>query len=520
MLPLDTLLQSRYRLTRLIKKSGMSAVYEAIDVRFESTVAVKQIFILNDELRAELRKAFEREARLLNKLRHAALPVVHDYFIEADGQFLVMQFIPGEDLEERLKRLGRPFDVGEVLNWADNLLDALEYLHGQDPPVIHRDIKPANLKLTTRGEIILLDFGLAKESQGMSIYGYTQEYAPFEQIQGLGTDPRSDLYSLAATLYRLMTGELPPDALTRAGSMMRGQADPLVAAHVVRPEVPLAISEMLNRAMAQSIDDRFPSAAAMRRGLYGAIQSSGPDRIHGREPSGSVIEPDRRRLYIPLEYSEPSEPQAETRIRRTQRQAVPIRPNDENQMPDSSSAITPVAPAELRPWIQSRGNIEETESLPRKPFVTGWHKYLRLSSWSFILLASTLTIILSVVVYKVWKTVAAYHAYREAAQLMGEHTEDARKRALEKFKVALALSEAAGSKIGQADILRNMGILYQELGDKQMALDSYGKAIALYREKGDRQAEANTLQDIGAVYAKFGEPQKAQQYYDMASQIK
>src|SRR4029079_14642761 len=112
-----------------------------------------------------LRKAFEREARLLNRLRHAALPVVFDYFFEGDGQFLVMQFIPGNDLggmlekrKNRVEPVGKPkpFALEEVLPWVEQLLDALDYLHTQTPPVILRDIKPQNLKLTQRGEIILL----------------------------------------------------------------------------------------------------------------------------------------------------------------------------------------------------------------------------------------------------------------------------------------------------------------------------------------------------------------------------
>ena len=122
------------------------------------------------------------------------------------------------------------------MTWADQLLDALDYLHTQDPQIVHRDIKPQNLKLTSRGQIILLDFGLAKGQAGeisrvttaASIFGYTPNYAPLEQIQGLGTDTRSDLYSLGATLYHLMTGVKPPDALTRAAALVNGQPDPLL----------------------------------------------------------------------------------------------------------------------------------------------------------------------------------------------------------------------------------------------------------------------------------------------------
>src|SRR5207248_1342599 len=133
-----------------------------------------------------------------------------------------MQFVEGPDVEEmRREREGGSFPAAQVLAWADQLLDALDYLHTQTPPVIHRDIKPQNLKLGARGQVILLDFGLAKGYStqttplAASVVGYTPAYAPLEQIQGAGTDARSDLYSLAATLYHLLTGATPPNALAR-----------------------------------------------------------------------------------------------------------------------------------------------------------------------------------------------------------------------------------------------------------------------------------------------------------------
>src|SRR5207237_1071718 len=234
-----TLLQNRYRVTRQIGEGGMGAVYVATDERFHSTVAIKQTFFFDDPA---LGKAFEREARLLNHLRHAALPRVSDHFTEGEGQFLVMEYIPGEDLSEMLKRRGTPFPVGDVLAWADQLLDALDYLHTQTPPVIHRDIKPQNLKLLPRNQIVLLDFGLAKGTPLQtrvtatgSVFGYSFNYAPIEQMQGSGTDPRSDLYSLGATLYHLLTGTTPPDALARATAVLNADPDPLRPASEINP---------------------------------------------------------------------------------------------------------------------------------------------------------------------------------------------------------------------------------------------------------------------------------------------
>ncbi len=274
MLTPETILQGRYRIVRQLGQGGMGAVYEAIDQRLDTTVALKETLFADERLR----KQFEREARLLARLHHPALPRVSDHFSEGDGQFLVMQFIPGDDLAEKMARKRGPFPADQVLTWADQLLDALDYLHTQDPQIVHRDIKPQNLKLTPRGQIILLDFGLAKGQAGdisrvttsASIFGYTPNYAPLEQIQGLGTDSRSDLYSLGATLYHLMTGVKPPDALSRAAAMVNGQPDPLQMASVANAAVPTDVDTFLAKAMAQNRDQRYATAADMQRDLHAA----------------------------------------------------------------------------------------------------------------------------------------------------------------------------------------------------------------------------------------------------------
>ena len=270
MIETGKVLQQRYRIDKQIGQGGMGAVYIATDERFGSTVAIKETLLMDDNYR----KAIEREARLLNSLKHAALPRVSDHFLEENGQFLVMEYIPGEDLAHMIES-GVVFDVGRVLKWADQLLDALEFLHNQSMPVIHRDIKPQNLKLTARDQIILLDFGLAKgnptdaghQTAAKSIFGYSRNYASVEQIQGTGTDPRSDLYSLAATLYHLLTGTPPEDALTRAMAVLSSRPDPLVPANSIRPEVPVGVAGVLQIALALNADDRPSSAAEMREML-------------------------------------------------------------------------------------------------------------------------------------------------------------------------------------------------------------------------------------------------------------
>src|SRR5881392_3669915 len=271
-MPTDgTVLQGRYRIVRQLGQGGMGAVYEAVDERLDTIVALKETLFADEKLR----KQFEREARLLARLHHQALPRVSDHFNEGDGQFLVMQYIAGQDLAEMQAHRNAPFPQDEVLRWGDQLCDALDYLHTQDPQIIHRDIKPQNLKLTARGQIVLLDFGLAKGSAGQlsvvttsaSIFGYTPNYAPLEQVQGLGTDARSDIYALAATLFHLLTNVKPPDALTRAGALVNGQPDPLLPANKVAPQVSVAVANVLGRAMSQKRNDRFASAVLLREAL-------------------------------------------------------------------------------------------------------------------------------------------------------------------------------------------------------------------------------------------------------------
>jgi serine/threonine protein kinase/regulator of sirC expression with transglutaminase-like and TPR domain len=282
----DTFLQNRYQIVRRIGQGGMGAVYEAIDTRLGNVVAIKQTLpILSQDVNPNddpMRRAFEREARILASLRHPALPVVSDFFAEDDGQFLVMQYIPGEDCWTLLQKRGNPFATSDVIEWADVLLDVLDYLHTRQPPILHRDIKPQNLKLTPRGELVLLDFGLARGGAAMhsllttggSLVAYTPQYAPMEQIRGLKIDARSDLYALAATLYHFLTGSLPASAMDRAAAAMEGRPDPLTPAQHLVPTIPQAVSDILMRTMSPRVEDRPANAAAMRAALRRAYHQT------------------------------------------------------------------------------------------------------------------------------------------------------------------------------------------------------------------------------------------------------
>jgi serine/threonine protein kinase len=359
----NTVLQNRYCIVRQLGQGGMGTVYEAIDQRLSCVVAIKEMRAATDEARS----AFEREASLLANLRHPSLPNVIDHFSEDDGQYLVMEFIPGEDLGQLLELRGRPFPATEVLSWADDLLKALEYLHGHHPPILHRDIKPSNLKLTREGELFLLDFGLAKGAAGQmptlltsrSVKGYTPVYSPLEQIHGGGTDPRSDLYSVGATLYHLLTGVLPIDAPTRFNALDDLQADPLLSVDRVNPGVSRLIAQILSQALAMNRRNRPASASAMRRMLREAASlptetsASGVRNIPPAPPptepprATDPLPPPRRTAAtepsVPAEDSSPSQPTIKEVPNLIQRPAV------------LSASPVPFATSQALPQTERRG---------------------------------------------------------------------------------------------------------------------------------------------------------------------
>jgi WD40 repeat protein/serine/threonine protein kinase len=284
MLSRNHFLHNRYRIIRPLGKGGFGQVYEAIDDKLDCIVAIKERHAGLDQ--EKMRRAFEREAKLLANLRHPGLPKVMDHFFEGSGQYLVMEFIEGDDLARLLAKRQHPFSLEQVLLWSDELLRALEYLHNRPEVIIHRDIKPANIKLTNEGEIFLLDFGLAKGyagemdfpetgQQSSSVYGYTAAYAPLEQLNQSGTNEQSDIYSLGSTLYHLLTGRVPVTAAQRYQRIEIGERDPLLPAHEVNPAVPLPVSLVLSQAMAMSRRDRLRSAAEMRQALIEARRAIG-----------------------------------------------------------------------------------------------------------------------------------------------------------------------------------------------------------------------------------------------------
>jgi len=297
------LLYDRYRIDALLAQGGMGAVYDGFDTRLNVRCAIKENLLFTE---ASTRQ-FEREAKILAALRHPNLPRVTDHFlISGQGQYLVMDFVEGEDLNQRLKRLGPQPEV-DVLRWADDVLNALAYLHKRN--IIHRDIKPNNIKITPDGEAVLVDFGIAKEMvdetgamTNTGARGLTPGFAPPEQYGAWSgrTDARSDIYAFGATLYVLLTGEAPADALSR----------------MTKPEkyIPLArrpakVSEVLAQTIDTALElepeNRFQSAEEMKTALRTPNAIAGPETPQPEPRSATIASDDTTTLGETARVSKP-----------------------------------------------------------------------------------------------------------------------------------------------------------------------------------------------------------------------
>jgi serine/threonine protein kinase len=275
------LLHKRYRIVEILGQGGMGSVYRAVDENLGVDVAVKENLFTTDEYARQ----FRLEAVILANLRHPNLPRVTDHFVIGDqGQYLVMDYIEGEDLRQRMERMGNITEDEAVLIGAA-ICDALAYLHTRKPPILHRDIKPGNVKITPDGHIFLVDFGLAKVLHGSQATttgarAMTPGYSPPEQYGTARTDPRTDIYSLGATLYAALSGIIPEDGLARA--MDNTQLTPLRKRN---SKVSRRFAASIEKAMGIDPADRFQNAEEFKRSLLGSKTKT------QLLPSDFIIEP-------------------------------------------------------------------------------------------------------------------------------------------------------------------------------------------------------------------------------------
>jgi len=272
-----SLLQGRYQLRGLVASGGMGAVLQADDLRLGSPVAIK-VAAAGRELHV---RSLQNEARLLARLRHHGLPRVLDLFAENGQHFMVLEFLRGLSLGELLRQRG-PQAETTVLGWADKLLNVLSYLHSQQPCIVHGDIKPENLFLTTDGEVILLDFGIAVCGSELrpptTNFSYSTNYAPPEQLRGEPLDPRGDIFSTAVTLYQLLAGVCPADTHLRLQAAAQHRAAPLRPLHEVAPNVSLALSSVLDSALRLDVNQRPPSVVDLQKSLSAIPRAAAPAR--------------------------------------------------------------------------------------------------------------------------------------------------------------------------------------------------------------------------------------------------
>jgi len=295
-----TLLNHRYRIVEVLGQGGMGAVYRAVDEHLGVAVAVKE----NLYLAEEYTRQFRREATILAGLRHLSLPRVGDYFVvPGQGQYLVMDFIEGEDLRQRMERVSLLPEADAILIGAA-VCDALTYLHTRQPPIIHRDLKPGNVKITPSGQVILVDFGLAKLMSGdqattTGARAMTPGYSPPEQYGTARTDPRSDIYSLAATLYAGLTGVIPEDGLAR----LTRDVD-LTPTRRLNPRISRRLAAVIETALSVQPDDRYQSTDDFKSALLSALPST-------HLPQGEITvspPPEQPSSLVPVEIIEPDPP--------------------------------------------------------------------------------------------------------------------------------------------------------------------------------------------------------------------
>jgi outer membrane protein assembly factor BamB len=284
-LPRNTVLQGRYDIEQVLGIGGMSIVYRARDLRFSTVArfcAIKEMPDTSPDPRTgQLRLAnFEREASLLATLSHPGIPKIYDFFSSNGRVYLVLEYIDGKDLETQLELRGGPMMEEDVVNWAVQICDVLEYLHGHQPqPIIFRDMKPSNIIVTANNKVTLIDFGIAKvfQSDKRGTMIGTEGYAPPEQYRGLA-ELRGDIYALGATMHHLLTNSDP-----------RTQTPFTFHERSIRkfnPRVSDYLEATILQAVEYDIDRRWPSAVLFRQAL---LQSRSFDKDIKKRQSDPLI---------------------------------------------------------------------------------------------------------------------------------------------------------------------------------------------------------------------------------------
>jgi len=274
----------RYHILEQLGEGGMAIVYKAYDTRLERDVAVKVIRTekLTIETMGKTLKRFEREAKALAKLTHPNIVPITDYGEHDEKPYLVMPYLPGGTLKQKL---GKPIPWEDSVRLLIPIARALHYAHQQG--IIHRDVKPSNILITQSGEPMLTDFGIAKilldteetaDLTGTGMGVGTPEYMSPEQFQGKGVDARTDVYSLGVVLYEMVTGRKPYQADTPAAVLIKQVTEALPRPKSLVPELPDALEKVLLKALAKNKEDRFQDVAAFGNALENLLMGMGKEK--------------------------------------------------------------------------------------------------------------------------------------------------------------------------------------------------------------------------------------------------
>ena len=336
-------LNGRYQITELLGQGGMSAVYKANDPNLRRVVAIK---IIHSHLSSdpEFVRRFEEEAAAVAQLRHPNLIQVFDFNNDDDTYYIVFEYVPGETVQQRLKRLrevNRSMGIAETTKIIAQAADGLNYAHNKG--LVHRDIKPANIMLNVQNNPIVMDFGIAKIMGGTlhtatgAVLG-TAPYMSPEQIKGERIDPRTDIYSLGITMFEMLGGRPPFNADSAMTLMMMHVTDPVPDLRQIRPDVPASLVAIVNKSLAKNPGDRFQTAAEFAAALQNpnqaataitaaALETSGAQKL---DPDKTVLEPVISGAAITGAAAQPAAGQAPPS------QAAPIIPR--TPAPDSSAS--------------------------------------------------------------------------------------------------------------------------------------------------------------------------------------
>ena len=289
-------LGNRYRLDSLLGQGGMSSVYKATDPNLRRTVAIKLIHphLTTDP---EFVRRFESEAAAVAQLRHPNIIQVYDFERDGDTYYMVLEYVSGESLDRRLRRLAaekRRMGPDEAAGIIADIAEAVDYAHGTG--LIHRDIKPANIMLTERGQSVLMDFGIAKiiggtEHTATGMLVGTAFYISPEQVRGEPPSAQSDIYALGVTLFEVLAGRPPFTGDSAMSVMLKHVSEPVPDLRRIAPETPLYLIAVVERAMAKDPRERYPSARDMAAALRqtGSLSAGGPPTMMDRAPGRSAL---------------------------------------------------------------------------------------------------------------------------------------------------------------------------------------------------------------------------------------